>query len=130
VQLFQNLLANGVKFRREDAPSVHVEARRQGSAWVLAFQDNGIGIPAEEKDRLFQPFQRLSSGQRFRGTGLGLATCRRIVEYHGGKIWVESEPGRGTTVFFTLPDFEPGARSSGAFKSSPPTRGLPRAPGA
>jgi signal transduction histidine kinase len=131
VQLFQNLIANGLKFRRDEAPEVKVEARRQGAAWVFAFQDNGIGIPAEERDKLFQPFQRLASGQRFRGTGLGLATCRRIVEYHGGRIWVESEVGKGTTVFFSLPDFDQAsARSSGAFKSAPPTvPGIPRAPG-
>jgi signal transduction histidine kinase/AmiR/NasT family two-component response regulator len=102
-QVFQNLIANGIKFCREGVPPrVHVSAEREGDEWLFSVADNGIGIDLEQAGRLFQIFQRLHTAEEYPGTGIGLALCRRIVERHGGRIWVESEPGRGSTFFFTL----------------------------
>ncbi|MEM5343600.1 PAS domain S-box protein [Paraburkholderia azotifigens] len=101
--LFQNLIGNAVKFRQADrAVCVDVVATREGDSWVISVKDNGIGIDAQYFDRIFMIFQRLHSRADYPGTGIGLALCKRIVEQHGGRIWVESEPGNGTTVFFTL----------------------------
>jgi PAS domain S-box-containing protein len=101
--LFQNLIGNAVKFRQADrAVCVDVGATREGDSWVISVKDNGIGIDPQYFDRIFMIFQRLHSRADYPGTGIGLALCKRIVEQHGGRIWVESEPGNGTTVFFTL----------------------------
>jgi PAS domain S-box-containing protein len=103
-QVFQNLIANGIKFRREGVrPRVHITARREGDEWVFVVEDNGIGIDPGQTDRIFQIFQRLHTREEYPGTGIGLALCRRIVERHGGRIWVESEVGTGSRFYFTLP---------------------------
>jgi PAS domain S-box-containing protein len=103
VQLFQNLLSNAIKFRGENLPRVHVSSRDGGSEWVFAVSDNGIGIERKYADRIFILFQRLHTRSEYPGTGIGLAVCKRIVERHGGRIWFESEPGKGSTFFFSLP---------------------------
>ena len=108
-QLFQNLIANGIKFRRHDVPpEVHVTARRAAGGWCFAVSDNGIGIEQQYLDRIFVLFRRLHSRAEYPGTGIGLAICKKIVERHGGTIAVRSEPGRGTTFEFTLPERAPG----------------------
>ncbi|MEK0446377.1 MAG: hypothetical protein RLZZ399_1698 [Verrucomicrobiota bacterium] len=101
-QLFQNLVGNGVKFCEGRSPRVHVSARSEGGTWVFTVQDNGIGIDPQYWERIFVLFQRLHSRSEYSGTGIGLAICKRIVERHGGRIWVESEVGKGSTFFFTL----------------------------
>ena len=104
VQLFQNLIGNAIKFTREgDHPRVHVSARKGDRTWIFSVRDNGIGIEPEYLDRIFQIFHRLHEVGKYPGTGIGLAVCKKIVERHGGQIWVESEPGKGTSFFFTLP---------------------------
>jgi len=103
VRLFQNLIGNAVKFRRDDAPRIHVEAREEDSRWLFCVRDNGIGIDEQYAKRIFVIFQRLHAHSKYPGTGLGLAICKRIVERHGGSIWVQSQKGTGSTFFFTLP---------------------------
>jgi light-regulated signal transduction histidine kinase (bacteriophytochrome) len=126
-QLFQNLIGNALKFRSEKVPEIHISAKPDGAScpvpppggassvepvsspalststeWQFSVRDNGIGIPAKDFDRIFLIFQRLHTREKYPGTGIGLALCKKIVERHGGRIWVESEPGQGTTFHFTL----------------------------
>jgi len=103
-QLAQNLLANAIKFRGSEPPRVHVSAECQGGGWRFAVRDNGIGIAAQDLERVFGIFERLHPASEYPGTGIGLAICKRIVERHGGRIWAESEPGKGSVFYFTLPD--------------------------
>jgi len=103
IQLFQNLIGNAIKFRGSEPPRVHVSASRNGNGWIFSVRDNGIGIAPEYAKRIFIIFQRLHSREKYAGTGIGLSICQRIVERHGGHIWVESELGKGATFYFTLP---------------------------
>jgi signal transduction histidine kinase len=105
-QLFLNLVGNGLKFRGEQPPHVHVGARREGKEWVLSVEDNGIGIDQKYIDAIFVMFRRLHARDEYPGAGIGLAVVKKIVEQHGGRIWVESEPGKGSKFFFTLPAIE------------------------
>ena len=105
VQLFQNLIANAIKFRSEQRPEVQIGVKRDAkrNRWQFSIKDNGIGMDMQYADKVFTIFQRLHTTEEYPGTGLGLALCRKIVERHGGEIWVESELGKGSTFYFTMP---------------------------
>jgi signal transduction histidine kinase len=103
VRVFENLVGNAVKFRGDAPPRIRVEGEERGREAVISVADNGIGVPAKDSERIFGLFERLHARTRYPGTGLGLAICKKIVERHGGRIWVESEPGQGSTFVFTLP---------------------------
>ena len=100
--LFRKLLTNGMQYRRADSPQLSITAERDGDAWRFAVRDNGTGIDARYHEQIFAPFQRLHASDKS-GAGLGLATCKKIVELHGGRIWVESAVGHGAAFYFTLP---------------------------
>jgi PAS domain S-box-containing protein len=101
-QLFQNLISNAIKFRSERPPMIKLSAEKQDRHWQFKIEDNGIGIDMRYKDQVFQIFTRLHSQDKYQGSGIGLSVCKKIIERHGGQIWLESTPGRGTTIFFTV----------------------------
>jgi signal transduction histidine kinase len=106
-QLFLNLVTNGIKFRGADPPHVHLAARRDAGAWVFSCADNGIGVEPQHREVIFEMFRRVHPPETYPGSGIGLAVVKRIVEQHQGQIWIESEPGKGSTFYFTLRAADP-----------------------
>jgi chemotaxis family two-component system sensor kinase Cph1 len=103
LQVFQNLVSNAMKYRSTRKPEIHISANYQDQHWVFSVRDNGIGIEQEFLDRIFVIFQRLHTSEQYPGTGIGLAICKKAVELHDGRIWVESQAGQGTTFHFSIP---------------------------
>jgi PAS domain S-box-containing protein len=125
-QVLQNLIGNAIKFRGPDPPHIWVSAVGMGPVWQFSVRDDGIGIPPEYQDRIFIIFQRLHSREEYPGTGIGLAVCKKVVERHGGRLWVESTgtPGQGSTFYFTLPVERAPAKPAEVVEASPAERRL------
>ena len=103
IQLFQNLIGNAIKYCDRDQPRIEIDCSQKNDHWEISVRDNGIGIAPEHHDRVFEIFRRLHTEAEYPGTGIGLAICRRIVDRHGGDIWIESDGIRGTSIIFSLP---------------------------
>ena len=102
-QVFQNLIINGIKFNSGARPRIHISSERKAKEWIFSVKDNGIGIDPQYAEKIFEVFKRLHNKEKYPGTGIGLAICKKIIELHGGRIWVESELDKGTIFYFTLP---------------------------
>ena len=112
-QLFQNLISNAIKFHKPgEQPQINISGIKENGHWRFVCKDNGIGIPQEHRERIFIIFQRLHTRSQYEGSGIGLANCKKIVELHGGNIWVESLPGEGSTFHFTIPNLKFSAAQS------------------
>ena len=103
IQLFQNLIGNSIKYHSQETPKIHISTQKEKNQYLFSVSDNGIGISNEYLDRIFTIFQRLHTKDDYEGTGIGLAIAYKIVHQHGGEIWAESEPGKGSTFYFTIP---------------------------
>ncbi len=103
IQVMQNLISNAIKFQSNERPEIHISAAMRAGEWIIAVKDNGIGLNVEYADKIFHMFQRLHNQDQYPGTGVGLAIVKKIVERHGGRIWVESEEGKGATFFYSIP---------------------------
>ena len=103
LEVFQNLIGNAIKFRGDEHPQIHISAEQRGDMWIFSVKDNGLGIAMEHLEHIFIIFSRLHPQNEYPGTGIGLAICRKIIERHEGRIWVESQLGKGTTFFFSIP---------------------------
>ena len=114
LRLFQNLIMNAIKYAGEGPPVIHISASTSDGETVFAVKDNGIGIDQKYHQQIFDPFRRLHTASEHEGTGIGLATCKRIVEQHGGRIWVESQPGEGSTFLFAIPKVTMGSSAKNA----------------
>src|SRR2546427_8032665 len=110
LQVFSNLLANAIKFRGSDKPNIHISAERQAGEFAFSVRDNGIGIASENAQDVFVIFRRLHTRTEYPGNGIGLAICRKIIEQNGGRIWVTSQEGSGSTFKLTLPAAQPGSQ--------------------
>ncbi len=117
IQVFQNLIINGIKFHSEEAPKIHVSAERKANEWVFSVRDNGIGIEPQYSEKIVEVFKRLHKKEEYPGTGIELSICKKIIERHSGRIWVESELGKGSTFYFTLP-INPGEVSKPIFNTN------------
>ena len=118
IQVFQNLLSNAIKFRGEEPPVIRIGAWQDGDAWLITVKDNGIGIDPLYAEKVFEIFQRLHNRDKYPGTGIGLAICRRIIERHGGRIRVDSAEGEGSTFAFTLPVMQAQGPGPGEWRRS------------
>ncbi len=106
IQLFQNVISNALKFHGEEEPHIHISGEAKEEEWIFSVRDNGIGIDSNNFDRIFVIFQRLHTKDEYGGAGIGLAVCKKIIQRHRGKIWVESELGKGSTFYFSIPKLE------------------------
>ena len=106
MQVFQNLITNAIKFRGVEPPEINISAQKGQTEWTFSISDNGIGIKPEHQKQIFDVFKRLHTREEYPGTGIGLSIGQKIIKHHGGRIWVESEPGKGSTFYFTIPIYK------------------------